>query len=658
MTGQKPQGKIKFVGLRPWDPGGHDKGKDPVNGYKKGTAILTTNHKTRSLIGLLALCASLIVLCRSAAAVGAGSAPSIELDRRLVDVGEPIKITLTVEARASDPVSFVIFPRYLENCDPRKARGSTLPLVWLDAHTPVEFAPVFQDGRAELQYTPDKPGNYMARLRVGNTTWYRYFAAVTKQYLVYRMEAYGFHQPLDHGPLLRNGGFPIDWVVADGWVRGKPPEELLARNGHLSRLLEYQEQYGDLVMPGLYEASGIIKEQGASAFKEYVEAVVGPMRKTGFRVDRAVNDWAAVPPAVAEYSRLGFDVIDGIIPEGEAHRGAPWFPYWMSPVDCLSPSDGPTGAFGMIMDFCAGFHFHGPPDFHMAASRCNWQVAAPHADLAAREHCLIAGNSGSGPVFVPTLLTLLYNRWTPQWPTQGWTDQQVVEFDRSFLDDTAFEHARKYPIVFARCVDIADYLRRHPAAQPRRVLSSVTRDWLYDQYWSPEWCNAGVNVHRGVLPFNDSLAEIRKRRTHIWAKPTSRELIYYEDSRHQCRFEYACPKPMLWYAYDDRRRAGEFLGRPEIEVPDPQIGMETRIDQASFQVTYRIRQGREFPNYKLAVWDIPREFANRRPETNASEFILIENSENDYRGILVFDLKPEMELRLRFVECRKEEELR
>jgi len=571
---------------------------------------------------------------------------SITVSPRLVKMGEAAKFTLDIAPSLAGTADLRVFPRYLEECDPEQARRSCVPLGWLDASSPIPLDPTFHGGHAELEYTPDRPGNYMARFRIAQKTFYRYFAAVTEEYLVYRMEGYGTLRLAEHVPGMRNGGFPIDWVVPTDEDRLAPT--LDPGGGHLVKLLEYQEVFGDLVMPGFYGATSLVENQGAHALREHVEEVVRRMREAGIGVQRAVNDWTSLPSSVEEYARAGFDVIDGIISEGQAHRGAPWFPYWMSDDDFLSPAEGPSQKLGMIMDFCAGFHFHGPPDFHLAASRCNWQVAAPHADLAAREHVLIAKNSGSGPVFVPTLFVFGYPKWTPQWPDPDWTAQEEVAFCQSFLDDTAFEHARKYPIVFARCTDIADYLRRHPAPQPRRILSSVTRDWEYDQHWCPHWCNHGVDVHRGVLPFNDSLEDIRNRRPHVWAKPTARELIYYEDSEHQCRFEYACPKPMLWYAYDDHRRTDEFGSRPETEVPDPRITMEIRTDETSYEVCYRIHDGHEFPNYKLAVWDIPREFAECPFRTDANEFVLVRNSEDDYRGILVFDLKPHLVVRLLF----------
>jgi hypothetical protein len=262
----------------------------------------------------------------------------------------------------------------------------------------------------------------------------------------------------------------------------------------------------------------------------------------------------------------------------------------------------------MIMDFCAGFHFHGPPDFHMIASECNWGVAGPHADLAAREHVLVARNSRSGPVFVPTLLVFEYMK-QGTWPARDWTRGRQLDFVRSFLDDTAFAHARKYPIVFARATDIADYLRAHPSPQPRRILSSITHDWNYDKVWSPEIYNYNYDVHVGVRPFSESLANIRKNRKYIWAKPASRELIYYEDSQSQCRSSNACPKPMLWYDYGDRRPRDAYEGRPELDVPDPRVELNTTITSARFEVRYRLRGGRNFQGYRLALWDIPREFA-------------------------------------------------
>lgn len=529
-----------------------------------------------------------------------------------------------------------IFPRYLENSAHVNARTRPGRLAWLDDLPSVRLDP----RRAEVSFTPDVPGNYMARLRTPSGTLYRYFAVVQPEYLIYRMLAYSPVQPPVGAPELRNGGIPIDWTLSAAQLS----VVLDPSRGHLPLLVEAQRTFDDIVMP-FFDTGTRAKRQGPAAVAPHVDEVLSRMRGAGLRVERAVLDWSVSPGSVELYRRRGFDVVDGIIPEIEDHRGAPWFPYWMCGDDFLSPAPAPTAQMGMIMDFCAGFHFHGPPDFHMIASECNWGVAAAHADLAAREHVLVARNSRGGPVIVPTLLVFEYTK-QGTWPARDWTRARQLDFVRNFLDDTAFEHARKYPIVFARCSDIADYLRAHPGPQPRRILSSITHDWPYDSVWSPEMYNHKYDVHIGARPFGESLANIRGKRKYIWAKPAARELIYYEDARSQCRFEYACPKPMLWYDYADRRPRGPFQGRPELEVPDPHVELNTLTSASRFEARYRLRGGRPFRDYKLALWDIPREFARGMAETSAREFILVQNSDGDYRGVFIFDLEPEMEVRL------------
>ncbi|MCK4597213.1 hypothetical protein KAU04_04205, partial [bacterium] len=406
---------------------------------------------------------------------------TLSVDSRLVNVGEQIKFSLTVDPAMTEEADFRIFPRYLENCDPQEARNCKERLAWLDDIPLVSFDLSLDNGLAELTYTPDQPGNYIARFRTPEKTLYRYFAAVTDEYLVYRMQAYGRIEPPEEEEELRNGGFPIDWALDS-----KNLDIILDPNkGHLKKALEYQEIFDDLILPWFSKMLRDAQKDPCFDISKRVDAVLDRMRQAGFRIGRAVVDWEAQSKAVEEYQRRGFEVMDGIIAEDEIHRGAPWFPYWMSEDDFLSPAEGPTEKLGMIMDFCPGFHFHGPPSFHMLASECNWEVAAPHADLAAREHVLIAKNSGGGPVFVPTLFTYEYRPWGT-WPKRDWSRQRQLKFAREFLDDTAFEHARKYPIVFARCTDIADYMRRNSGPQPRRVLSSITHDWPYDRVWSPE----------------------------------------------------------------------------------------------------------------------------------------------------------------------------
>jgi len=50
----------------------------------------------------------------------------------------------------------------------------------------------------------------------------------------------------------------------------------------------------------------------------------------------------------------------------------------------------------------------------------------------------------------------------------------------------------------------------------------------------------------------------------------------------------------------------------------------------------------------LAIWDIPRDYREWRVETNATEFVWVENTDGNCRGIMRFDLEPECEITVRF----------
>jgi len=128
--------------------------------------------------------------------------------------------------------------------------------------------------------------------------------------------------------------------------------------------------------------------------------------------------------------------------------------------------------------------------------------------------------------------------------------------------------------------------------------------------------------------------------------PMSLEFMNYCDNRRTCRFEYACPKPVHYY---DLTGSEPWPVQPqETDLPDPDIAVSTASDGNYHEVTYTLRSGVAFTDYLLAVWDIPRECRDATLETNAKEFMWIENTDGNCRGILCFDLEPECEVRLRW----------
>ncbi len=163
-------------------------------------------------------------------------------NHRLINLGEEVRFSI----RACPEAEFRIFPRYLENCDQEKARRREGKLEWLDELPSEPLDLKFVDSKAEVSYCPPESGNYMARLRTPEQTVYCYFAAVTPEYLVYRMEAYAIdYEIFASAPEMRNGGIPIDWALN---VDQLDPM-LDPAKGNLARLLEYQETFNDLMLP-------------------------------------------------------------------------------------------------------------------------------------------------------------------------------------------------------------------------------------------------------------------------------------------------------------------------------------------------------------------------------------------------------------------------
>ena len=76
--------------------------------------------------------------------------------------------------------------------------------------------------------------------------------------------------------------------------------------------------------------------------------------------------------------------------------------------------------------------------------------------------------------------------------------------------------------------------------------------------------------------------------------------------------------------------------------------MSTTTRRDRYEMTLESAATVEFPDYLLAIWNIPREFRQCRVETNAKEFTWIENTDGDCRGIVRFDLQPSSRITLQW----------
>jgi len=217
-----------------------------------------------------------------------------------------------------------------------------------------------------------------------------------------------------------------------------------------------------------------------------------------------------------------------------------------------------------------------------------------------------------------------------------------------WFNETGFANPRKYPVVFARLVDYADYFRRNFTQMPTRVVSYVTHDPDYDWLWTNEGCtHAYKGVLKGPIPVLQDLRAFRESRKYPnLGAPVSTEYIWYQSQEFHCRFERACPKPVRYYRMTDTDTIPDGRTMPELDIPDPKMSVQTSIEADQFEVVFSLSQGEHFADYMLAVWDVPREFARGKIDTNAKECRIIENTDGDVRATLLFDLEPQMQVRL------------
>jgi hypothetical protein len=551
-------------------------------------------------------------------------------------------VRFTVSGRSAADAALEVFPRYLEACDPAKVAASSTPLGWLDG-LDREALPLRRaaDGAVHAAYTPPAPGNYIARLRGADGDLYRYFAAIDERYVVYRALALDEHPPPGYPTGFRNAGVPIDWV--------SPPP------GHAAvpHLAAYQRTYGDGVLPYLrVDAS---RPRDEAAYARLLAARLAEHAAAGFPFEGCLTLRQPTNAAVRAARRLGVDVLDAYTPNNPATLGAPTFPFYLADDDFRRAGRRrPGAAVGNTLDFVATYHFLGPVDVHIIASGNDRRVAAAHVDLAAREAVLAARNSGVH-LFATFLVTL--EDWVTRslathphlCPIDPPTGPALEAWVTEFMHACTVLLPRRYPIVFARLVDYAAYFRAHHPVMPTRIVSYTTHTPAYDRHWTPEWWREGyAGVLAEPLPVSQDLSELRAARVFPeWGSPRAPEQIWFQSQELHCRFERACPKPVRYFRLDGGPAVPDGVTMPEVCVPDPRLRIATTVEAGRFEVAFTLSGGQRFPDYMLAVWDIPRELADGPVATNARECRLVTNLDGDRRALLRFDLEPETNVWLR-----------
>ncbi|MAG36656.1 MAG: hypothetical protein CL878_10515 [Dehalococcoidia bacterium] len=576
---------------------------------------------------------------------------------RLLRLGEEVDFQFSLPAGA-DASDLTIFPRYLERADPGGVFVAGGDLAWLDDLESEQLALSFAHGKADRSYRPQASGSYLARWRVGDELFHRYFSVIEDDWIVLRFSSY---RRFEVKPTLHATGIPLDYRL--------PIERFDVDDALFQELLDYHRHFGDLVAPVLPDTPSTTSEAQMSTadrvefYGQMLERVRALLPdKNDARCARIEMYHTHDPGYIAVLARLGVNNHFGLREANADYwLGMPEFPYFGSPLDCRKTNQ-ETGGDVIVnqWDFCGGFHFLGPAESHYQVSEGDFATTLRCLDQCMQEAQNLAVLSGHPAVCMPLYMALPVDDdaaarhrqklelYGPEFRAKDGPEYELAYMDR-YQRELAFEFPKQYKVVYARSLDIADYCRRHFQVTPRTVFVSKTDHLDYDVGWLCTWGDERMAVPRERVPWYTRMSSVfadRKRRPS-YKDPLSQEYILVEDQQRQLRFERESPNPIWWFVYTVQDRGSLGSAISYLESPDVNI-VRSRWLRADGKVSITLSMQTEarLPDYAIALWGVPAAYSpdRSRIETNARDFILAKNTDGEFHLVLLFDLHPDAEL--------------
>ena len=581
--------------------------------------------------------------------------PQWSTSSRLLQLGEAIEFYLHLPDGMSAE-NLTIFPRYLERAQPGNDFEPGDNLSWLDELPAETIELTFVDGQASLSYAPEAPGSYLARWRVGEELFYRYFSVVEDDWTVLRFSTFG---SLESEPTLHGTGIPLDYRL--------PAAQFDPADSLFQKLFDYYRYYGDSLVPLLPDTPPSYTVGHEQRVKLYDHLLTQARSVLPFPNDirsTRVEMHHDVDPGYTEIlAQLNINDHCGLYEaNAKPWLGMPEFPYFSSPVDCRKTNQRDGGStVAHQWDFCGGWHFLGPVSWHYKAGEGDWSLSEVCLREGLEELKNLAEFSGH-PAFA---LPLYDGVLDPGYPNPHFhcildEDDIGCDFDRGramprFVERyqrfMAFDVPKEYKVAYARSIDIADYYRRHFRVTPRTVFVSKTDHVMYDMWWLNHWCNDGILVPRERIPGDTRISTLmsQRRDNKYYKDPLSYEYILVEDQRRSIRFERECLNPIWWFDYTQQQRGPEGSSSMHTETPDVDIlQSEWVCTDQGLTLNLKMVTDATFPDYAIALWDLPAEFRGDPAsiQTDAKECIVVWNRDGEYHLVLVFDLEPDAELQV------------
>ena len=586
--------------------------------------------------------------------------PQWTTSSRLLKLGESIEFEFFLPFGIHSE-SLSIFTRYLERANPGEAFTAGGDLAWLDGLEEERLDLKFDDGRASITYQPTEAGSYIARWRVGDELFHRYFAVIEDNWIVLRLSSFN---ELEVEPTLHATGIPLDYRL--------PIDQYDSENPVFRKLLGFHRQFGDGVIAELPDTPTLSVEERVKEYGEELSRVRSLIPDpSDARAARVIMRHPFDSGYTPTFKQLGLNLHWGQVANNKPWLGIPEFPFFASDVDIRKANQGEGGAVvAHTWDFAGGWHFLGPQSWHYPASRGQWEETSHCLNSGLREAENLTELSGH-----PAFLIPLYDGVSPyrSFPngefTYGFDDEPMFEFVERYQRFLAFEAPKKYKVAYARCIDISDYYRRHFKVTPRTVFVSKTDHAHYDSWWTFGMATERLPVTRERLPWDTAtptLMDIRRTRKY-WKDPLSYEYILVEDQKRSIRFERESANPIWWFDYTDQRRGPKGSSITHVETPyvvvvrsgwqrhGDGLTMDLKMltdNSSAFllapRMTLKEEFGDEFKDFAIALWGLPSEsrLDPGQIETNANEFVLARNTDGEQHLVLFFDLRPNVEIRV------------
>ncbi|MGP8330488.1 MAG: hypothetical protein ACT6FF_09265 [Methanosarcinaceae archaeon] len=540
---------------------------------------------------------------------------NLQLDNRLIHLGEKIEILIHCNQLPKPPDRLTIHSHFLKHVDKSQ---TDIGLRWSKIDDGWEAAATFK---------PTGVGNYLLRFSSGTrdliNPYARYFSVIDDQSTVCTFN-HRLDSPLaNYDNIYHRYFIPADYEFVFNKVNGKI-EANPAWTGHQVYRF-YEAKYGDQIYPfvDLNHLNFLPASPQKRPFRS-ARLSAAQLESLLLEIQNAwENDFKYQRPECMGFFTLNQQLIraaqachiqalSGFIPDQEIQleknimnqKGMPLFPFFMDEADPRVSAVNQSAVVGfsttahplLSRDFAA---YHLSPAEAYLAGYASWENMQPLYNFIKQS---IQNRDSRTPHFMAIEM-----------------GAHVIPEVRK-MNYRLFRHilhyARRERVVFAQKLEIAKYFKRHFNKTPERAF-----------YIADTYRNAKTSGY--ISPM------VRQK------PPRAHDILYLENQ--ECRVCFRKPeiKPYYGYFYAQVKKNSPEKEAPVIDLSSIKLAIEQKY-KPTVRFNIHISSDKKFLNFPLAFWNLPftLEESKEMLQHNFNRFIpVIEQINNIFHAIAIVDLE-------------------